>query len=141
MEKELRKRLVKCFMWSVALYGAETWTLRRNEEKRQEAVEMWVCRRIERVTRTDKIKKNAVVVLTVGEGRTVLELIKKSKRNWLGNWLIRNCLLKDALEGMVNGRKVRGRRRYQLIDNIVINMRIRSKVAIDLLGMAELQTT
>ena len=27
LEKELRKRLVKCFMWSVALYGAETWTL------------------------------------------------------------------------------------------------------------------
>ena len=30
LEKELRKRLVKCFVWGVALYGAETWTLRRN---------------------------------------------------------------------------------------------------------------
>ena len=28
MEKELRKSLVKCFFWSVALHGAETWTLR-----------------------------------------------------------------------------------------------------------------
>ena len=27
LDKELRKRLVKCFMWRVALYGAETWTL------------------------------------------------------------------------------------------------------------------
>ncbi|KAJ4429433.1 hypothetical protein ANN_21602 [Periplaneta americana] len=34
LEKELRKRLVNCFVWSVALYGAETWTLRRSEEKR-----------------------------------------------------------------------------------------------------------
>ena len=25
MEKELRKRLVKCFVLSVALYGAEIW--------------------------------------------------------------------------------------------------------------------
>ena len=24
LEKELRKRLVKCFVWSVALYGADT---------------------------------------------------------------------------------------------------------------------
>ena len=24
--KELRKRLVKCIVWSVVLYGAETWT-------------------------------------------------------------------------------------------------------------------
>ena len=29
-------------------------------------------------------------------------------------------MLKDALEGMVNGKKVRGRR-YQMIDNIMIN--------------------
>ena len=26
-----------------------------------------------------------------------------------------------ALEGMVNGKNVRGRRRYQMIDNIMIN--------------------
>ncbi|KAJ4439409.1 hypothetical protein ANN_07533 [Periplaneta americana] len=36
------------------------------------------------------------------------------------NWLRRNCLLKDALQGMVNGRRVRGRRRYQMIDDIKI---------------------
>ena len=40
LEKELRKRLVKCFVWSVVLYGAETWTLRRNEQKQLEAFEM-----------------------------------------------------------------------------------------------------
>ena len=65
-------------------------------------------------------KKNAVVLERVGEGRTVLELIRKRKINWLGHWLRRNCLLKDALEGMVNGKKVRGRRRYQMIGNIMI---------------------
>ena len=57
LEKELRKRLMKCFVWSVALYGAETWTLRRNEQKQLEAFEMWVWRRMERVKWTDTIKK------------------------------------------------------------------------------------
>ena len=57
----------------------------------------------------------------MGEGRIMLELIRKRKRNWLGHLLRRNSLLKDALEGMVNGKKVRGRRRYQMIDNIMIN--------------------
>ena len=33
----------------------------------------------------------------------------------------KNCLLKDALEGMVNRRKIWSRRRYQMIDNIKIN--------------------
>ena len=96
LEKELRKRLVKRFVWSVALYGAETWTLRWNEQKRLEAFEMWIWRRMARVKWTDKIK-NAVVLERVGEGRIMLELIKKRKRNRLGHWLRRNCLLKDAL--------------------------------------------
>ena len=51
----------------------------------------------------------------------MLALIKKRKGNWLGYWLRRICLLKDALEGMINEKKVRSRRRYQMIDNIMIN--------------------
>jgi hypothetical protein len=29
----VRKKLVKCYIWSVALYGAETWTLRKVDQK------------------------------------------------------------------------------------------------------------
>jgi hypothetical protein len=29
LDLELRKKLVKCYLWSIALYGAETWTLRK----------------------------------------------------------------------------------------------------------------
>jgi len=28
-EFSLREKLVKCYLWSIALYGAETWTLRK----------------------------------------------------------------------------------------------------------------
>jgi hypothetical protein len=27
LDLNLRKKLVKCYIWSIALYGAETWTL------------------------------------------------------------------------------------------------------------------
>ena len=40
---------------------AETWALRRNEQKRLETFDMWVWRRMENVKWTDKIK-NAVVL-------------------------------------------------------------------------------
>ncbi|KAJ4440465.1 hypothetical protein ANN_08606 [Periplaneta americana] len=116
---ELRKRLVKCFVWSVALYGAETWTLRRSEEKRIEAFEMWLWRRMEHVKWTDRIR-NEGLLERVDKERIMLKLMRKRKRNWLGHWLRRNCLLKDALEGMANGRRVWGRRRYQMIDDIKI---------------------
>ena len=101
------------------MYGAETWTLRWNEQKQLEAFEMWIWRRMERVKWAERIK-NAAVLKRVGEGRKMLELIKKRKRNRLGQRLRTNFLLKDALEGMVNGKKVRGIR-YQMIDNFMIN--------------------
>ena len=94
--KELRKRLMKCFVWSVVLYGAETWTLRRNVKKQLEPFEMWVLRRMERVKLTDVIE-NGVVLERVKVGRIMLELIMKRKRNWLGHRLRRNCLLKYSL--------------------------------------------
>ncbi|KAJ4443118.1 hypothetical protein ANN_04768 [Periplaneta americana] len=61
-----------------------------------------------------------VVLERVGEERMMLKLIRKRKRNFLGHWLRRNCLLKDALEEMVNERRILGRRRYQMIDDIKI---------------------
>ncbi|KAJ4452071.1 hypothetical protein ANN_03587 [Periplaneta americana] len=47
-------------LWSVTLYGAETLTLRRSEDKRLEEFEMWIWRRIERVEWTDRIRNEAV---------------------------------------------------------------------------------
>ncbi|KAJ4443296.1 hypothetical protein ANN_04964 [Periplaneta americana] len=87
-EKELRKRLVKCFVWSVALYGEGTWTLRRNEEKRIEAFEMWMWRKTVRVKWTDRIR-NKIMFEKVSEERMMLKLIRKIKSNWLGLWLKR----------------------------------------------------
>ena len=46
---------------------------------------------------------------------------KQEEKKLLGHWLRRNCLLKDALEGMVNRKEVSRRRRCQMIDNIMIN--------------------
>jgi hypothetical protein len=43
----LRKKLVKCYIWSIALYGAETWTLRKVDQKCLESFEMWRWRRME----------------------------------------------------------------------------------------------
>jgi hypothetical protein len=34
----LRKKLVKCYIWSIALYGGETWTLRKANQKYLEGV-------------------------------------------------------------------------------------------------------
>ena len=38
------------------LYDAETWTLRRNEQKQLEAFEIWIWRKMESIKWIDKIK-------------------------------------------------------------------------------------
>ena len=37
---ELKKELVMCYVWSIALYGSETWKLRKLERKYLESFEL-----------------------------------------------------------------------------------------------------
>src|SRR6478609_1002243 len=39
---DVRKRMVKTFVWPVVLYGCERWTMRKEEINRLNAFEMWV---------------------------------------------------------------------------------------------------
>jgi len=39
LDLKLRKKLVKCYIWSIALYGADTWTLRLVNQKQLESFE------------------------------------------------------------------------------------------------------
>ena len=105
---------MKCFVWSVALHGAETWTLRRNEQKRLEAFGMWIWRRMVRIKWIEKIKNGKKSRRRKTNAGTDKEIEKK-----LTGQLAKKKL--PALEGMVNGKKVHGRRRYQMTDNIMIN--------------------
>jgi hypothetical protein len=47
LDLELRKKLVKCYILSIVVYGAETWTLRAVDQKHLESFEMWCWRRME----------------------------------------------------------------------------------------------
>jgi hypothetical protein len=60
LDLELRKKLVKCYIWSIALYGAETWTLRSVDEIHLESFEMWYWRRMENISWNDHVKNEEV---------------------------------------------------------------------------------
>lgn len=68
LDLEFKKRLVRCFVWSVATHGAETWTLRKEDRRLLEALEMWIWRRMERISWTEKVR-NEEVLQRVGEKR------------------------------------------------------------------------
>ena len=45
LDLNLRKKPVKCYIWSIALYGAEIWTLWKVGQKCMNSFEMWCLRR------------------------------------------------------------------------------------------------
>jgi len=100
LDLELRKKLVKCYIWSIALCGAETWTLRGVDQKQLESFEMWCWRRMEKISWTDHVR-NEEVLLRVKEHRNMLHEIRKRKANWIGHILRRNCLLQRVIEGKI----------------------------------------
>ena len=55
MNLELKKRIMKCLVWNVALYAAETWTLMQTDRRRLEAFEMWIWRRMEKISQLDEV--------------------------------------------------------------------------------------
>jgi hypothetical protein len=98
----LRKKLMKCYIWSIALYGAETWTLRAVDQKHMERFEMWCWRRMEKISWTDHVRIEEVL-LRVKEQRNIIHEIRKRKANWIGHILRRNCLLQRVIEGKIKG--------------------------------------
>jgi hypothetical protein len=52
---------VKCYVWSIALYGAETWTFRAEDQKHLESFEMWCWRRMEKISWTDHVRNEDVM--------------------------------------------------------------------------------
>jgi hypothetical protein len=121
LDLELRKKLVKCYVWSIALYGAETWTLRGVDQKHLESFEMWCWRRMKKISWTHHVR-NEDVLLRVKEQRNILHEIPKRKANKICHILRRNCLLQRVIEGKLQGgievTLRQGRRRRKLLDDL-----------------------
>ncbi len=113
--RELKKRMVKCLVWSVVLYGAETWTMRKEDLTRLQAFEMWIWRRMEKITWTEHVT-NEEVLRRVGEERGLVDAVRKRQKTWLGHILRGDSLLRTIIEGHVEGKKRRGRQPMMLMD-------------------------
>jgi hypothetical protein len=130
MSKDLKKKIVKTIVWPVALYGGETWTLRKEETDRLNAFEMWIWRKMEKVSWKDHIT-NEAVLKAVGEKRCLVENILRRKKGWMGHVLRGGGLLRDVIEGRMEGKRPRGRPRMGMIDDLkggsYVNMKRRAE--------------
>ena len=97
--------------------------LRAVDEKHLESFEMWCWRRMEKISWTDQVR-NEEVLLTVKEQRNILHEIRKLKANWIGHILRRNCLLQRVIEGKIKGgievTGRQGRKHRKLLDDLKV---------------------
>jgi len=111
IDKKVRKNLLKAYVWSVALYGSETWTIGKTEEKRLLAFETWCYRRLLRISWTKHITIEEVY-RRVGETRSFLKTLKTRRAKLIGNILRQNSLLSRIIESAIEGNNSRGDRHW-----------------------------
>ena len=117
IRKELKMKLVKALIWPVITYGAEGWTLKKDDERRLEAAEMWCYRRMLRISWTEK-RTNKSILNELQTRRELLAQIIKRKMAFFGHACRNNkCnLVKTCIHGMMSGKRISLRMQY--IDNI-----------------------
>ena len=85
--------------------------------QRIEAFEIWVWRRMEKVSWTER-KINEEALTMMGERRQLIKRIIKTKKRWIGHVLRGNGLLKEVIEGRIDGRRPRGRKRLGMLSEL-----------------------
>jgi len=58
---ELRKRFVIATVWSIILYAAETWPVTRNHRMKLAEFEIWIWRKMLKISWTQKVTNEEVL--------------------------------------------------------------------------------
>ena len=119
IHKNLKIRLMKALVWSIFLYGAESWTLKKSDYNRIAAFEMWCWRRIAGVTWRDH-RTNDSVLQEIGVERELLGRVVRLKLAYFGHVARGSAgeLALTVMDGDIEGRRHRGAPRKQWRDNI-----------------------
>ena len=115
----LKLKMLKSLILPVLMYGCEAWTLRKKEEDKLKAAEMWLYRQLLSVSWQDK-RTNESVLRELGTKRSLVKEINKRRLRYIGH-AIRNQktdLMSTTLMGRVEGCRKKGRPAMSLMDNI-----------------------
>ena len=117
--KDLKVKILKCLIWPVVLYGCEAWTLKKDDENKLNAAEMWFFRRLLRITWKDK-RSNESVLTELSVQRKLLPEIKKRKMKYLGhaNRNTKTNLMTSVLQGKMDAKRNPGRPPKSYMSNI-----------------------
>ena len=95
--------LVKAIVFPVVIYGCESWTIKKAEHQRIDALELWCWRRLLRVPWTAK-RSNQQILKEINSEYSLEGLMLKLKLQYFGHLMRR----KDLMLGNIEGKRRRG---------------------------------
>ena len=113
--------LVKAMVFPVVMYGCESWTIKKAECERIDALELWCWRRLLRVPWTARRSNQSILK------ETVLNIHWK---DWCWSWNSKTLATswehdsfeKTLMLRKIEGRRSRGRQRMRWLDGITDSM-------------------
>ena len=114
--------LVKAMVFPVAIYGYESWTIKKAEHRRIDSFELWCWRRFLRVPWTARIS-NQSILKEISPEYSLEGLMLKLKLQHFGHLMGRtDSLEKTLMLGKIEGGRRRGRQRMRWLDGITDSM-------------------
>ena len=114
--------LVKAMVFSVVMYGCESWTIKKTEHQRIDAFELWCWRRLLRVPWTSR-RSNQSIQKEISLEYSLEGLMLKLKLQYFGHLMQRtDSLEKTLMLGMIEGKRRRGQQRMRWLDGITDSM-------------------
>ena len=100
--------LVKAMGFPVAMYGCESWTVKKAEHRRIDGFELWCWRRLLRVPWTAR-RSNQSILKEINPGLSLEGMMLKLKLQYFGHLMRRvDSLEKTLMLGGIGGRRRRG---------------------------------
>jgi hypothetical protein len=111
--------MYQALVQSTLLYGAETWTLNRQQANKLLATEMDFWRRSARKSRKEKVL-NVTIKEVMEVRKNILEVIEEKRLRWFGHVkrMPGNRLSLKVLEWEPGGTRRRGRPKERWIDGV-----------------------
>ena len=101
--------IVKAMVFPVAMYGCESWTIKKAENRRADAFKLWSWRTLLRVLWTAR-RSNQSILKEINPGYSLEELMLKLKLQYFGHLTGRDdSLEKTLMQGKIEGKGRRGR--------------------------------
>ena len=114
--------LVKAMVFPVAMYGCESWTIKKAECQRIDAFELWCWIRLLRVPWTAR-RSNQSILREISPGCLLEGLMLKLKLQYFGHLMQRaDYLEKTLMLGKIEGRRRRGQQRMRWLYGITDSM-------------------